>query len=178
MSPMMRILTVVLLAVLLAACAKGTGDLERWVAEIRQRAPEPIDPIPPIQTPEIVAYDAMDLRDPFQITRGASQEEEDAAEDEPGNGLRPDFDRRKEYLEGFPLDTLAMVGTIEIDAAEFALIQDNESVVHRVREGNYLGQNHGLVMDVRPNQVEVRELVQDGRGGWVERRVRVTMAED
>ena len=71
-----------------------------------------------------------------------------------------------------------MVGTLTIDGEQYALIQDNEQVVHRVREGNYMGQNHGLVLSVQPTQVEVRELVQDGRGGWSERQVRVTMAED
>src|SRR5690554_2268685 len=110
MSPMMRSLTIVLLALVLGACARGTGDLQNWVAEVLQRDPDPIDPIPPIRTPEVVAYDAMDLRDPFQATRLPSQEDEEAGEEDTGDGLRPDFDRRKEYLEGFPLDTLAMVG--------------------------------------------------------------------
>lgn len=177
MSLVMRILPLLLPALLLVGCAKGTDDLRDWVSEIRQREPEPIDPIPPIRTPEIVAYDAMDLRDPFQGTRRQSEEDEEVASEE-GGGLRPDPDRRKEYLEGFPLDTLSMVGTIELEGVEYALIQDNENVVHRVREGNYMGQNHGLVTDVRSDQVEVRELVQDGRGGWTERRVRVAMAED
>jgi type IV pilus assembly protein PilP len=71
-----------------------------------------------------------------------------------------------------------MVGTITIDDVQYALIMDNETVVHQVREGNYMGQNHGQVLDVQSNQVEVREIVQDGRGGWVERRVTVAMAED
>ncbi|NBB93878.1 MAG: pilus assembly protein PilP [Gammaproteobacteria bacterium] len=178
MSQMMRTLALLLPALLLVACTKGTDDLRDWVSEMSQREPEPIEPIPPIRTPEVVAYDAMDLRDPFQAVRQQTEEEDEEVASEEGEGLRPDPNRRKEYLEGFPLDTLEMVGTIEVDGTQFALIQDNERVVHRVREGNYMGQNHGLVMSVQSNQVEVRELVQDGRGGWSERRVRVTMAED
>ncbi len=176
MSVMMRSLSVLMLALVLVGCEKGTEDLRDWTAEVRQREPEPIDPIPPVRTPEVVSYEAMDARDPFQLVGRSSEEEEEIAGD--GEGLRPDPDRRKEYLEEFPLDTLEMVGTLEIDENQYALIQDNENVVHRVRDGNYMGQNHGLVLDVQPGHVEVRELVQDGRGGWVERRVRVTMAED
>lgn len=177
MSMIMRSLSVLGLALVLVGCQKGTGDLREWTAQVRDRPPDPIEPIPPIRTPEVVSYDAMDLRDPFQASRaGADEEEEEVASE--GGGLRPDPDRRKEYLEGFPLDTLEMVGTLTMDGVEYALIQDNEKVVHRVREGNYMGQNHGLVMDVQSSQVEVRELVQDGRGGWTERRVRVAMAED
>lgn len=177
MSLMMRSLSILLLALLLVGCQKGTQDLREWTADVLEREPDPIDPIPPIETPEVVAYEAMDLRDPFHRASRESEDEDEEVASE-GGGLRPDPDRRKEYLEGFPLDTLEMVGTLTIDGEEYALIQDNEQVVHRVREGNYMGQNHGLVLSVQPTQVEVRELVQDGRGGWSERRVRVTMAED
>lgn len=175
---MMRSLSILALALLLVGCQKGTEDLREWTAQVRDREPEPIEPIPPIRTPEVVSYEAMDLRDPFHATRQGAEEDEEEVAGEEGGGLRPDPDRRKEYLEGFPLDTLEMVGTLTIDGVQYALIQDNENVVHRVREGNYMGQNHGLVLEVQPNQVEVRELVQDGRGGWSERRVRVAMAED
>src|SRR5699024_5758070 len=159
-------------------CQRGTGDLEDWTAQVRAREPDPIEPIPPIRTPEPVTYDAMGLRDPFQPARSESEDEEEISEEarEEGGGQRPDPKRRKEYLESFPLDTLAMVGTLTMEGVQYALIEDNEEVVHRVREGNYMGQNHGLVTDISASRVEVRELVQDGRGGWSERRVRVTMA--
>ncbi len=178
MSLMMRSLSVLALALLLVGCQKGTADLQEWTRQVRDREPEPIEAIPPIRTAEVVSYEAMELRDPFQVAGRTTQEEEEQVAEEEGGGLRPDPDRRKEYLEGFPLDTLEMVGTLTIDGVEYALIQDNERVVHRVREGNYMGQNHGLVLDVQSGYVEVRELVQDGRGGWIERRVRVAMAED
>lgn len=176
MGTLIRIVALAVLAVmLLSGCARGTGDLEDWVAEVRQQPSEPIEPIPPVRTPEIVNYQAMDLRDPFSARGGRDEDEEVAAGE--GDGLRPDPDRRREYLEGFPLDTLDMVGTIEIEDEVYALIRDNENVVHRVREGNYMGQNHGKVLDVQPDRVEIRELVQDGRGGYAERRTRVAMAE-
>lgn len=172
---MRTILIVGLSMLLLAACERGTQDLRRWVAEVKQRTPEPIEPIPPIRTAEVVAYDAMDLRDPFRAAPPRSADE--VAEGE-GEGLRPDPDRQREYLEEFPLDTLDMVGTLVIEETEYALVRDNENVVHRVREGNYMGQNHGLVTAVHADRVEVRELVQDGRGGWMERRTRLAMAEE
>ncbi len=166
-------LTMVIVALVLAACARGTGDLEQWVAEVRQQPPEPIEPIEPIRPAEVVAYEAEGLRDPFRA-RSPRQEEDDLAVDA---SLRPDPDRRREYLEGFPLDTLAMVGTLELEGDLYALIRDNENVVHRVTEGNHMGQNYGEILEVRPDRVELRELVQDGRGGWTERRARVALAE-
>ncbi|HMA98205.1 MAG TPA: pilus assembly protein PilP [Wenzhouxiangella sp.] len=162
--------------VLLAGCEKGTRDLEQWVAEQRQRPADPIEPIPPVATPEIVVYEAAELRDPFERAF-AQVDEEEVVDDESGSGLRPDPNRRREFLEGFPLDTLRMVGSLEIEGVQYALIQDNESVVHQVSEGNYLGRNHGLVESVGQDLVEVRELVQDGRGDWIERRVQVALGE-
>lgn len=161
---------------LLGGCERGMGDLRSWVEEERQRPGQPIDPIPPVVVAEIVAYEAFDLRDPFQrrLARAEADEEETVVE---GTGPRPDFSRRREYLEGFPLDTLTMVGTLRIDDVDFALIRDNENVIHRVRSGNFLGRNHGQVERVMPGRVELRELVQDGRGGWTERRVQIAMSE-
>lgn len=161
--------------VLLSACERGMSDLQRWVQEERQRPGEPIDPIPPVAPAEVVAYEAFDVRDPFQ--RRPARAEDDEVAVAGTNGLRPDPDRRREFLEGFPLDTLKMVGTIRIEEVDFALIRDNENVVHRVREGNYMGRNHGRVERVAPDRVELRELVQDGRGGWSERRVQIAMGE-
>lgn len=160
---------------LLIACERGTSDLQRWVQEERQRPGEPIDPIPPVAPADIVAYEAHELRDPFQ--RRPSRAEDDPVVAGTGDGIRPDPDRRREFLEGFPIDTLSMVGTINIENIDYALIRDNENVVHRVREGNYMGRNHGLVERVAPGRVELRELVQDGRGGWSERRVQIAMSE-
>ncbi|QOC21856.1 pilus assembly protein PilP [Wenzhouxiangella sp. AB-CW3] len=162
--------------VLLAACARGTGDLEEWVAEVRDRPPEPIDPIEPIRPAEVVSYEADGLRDPFQI-RAQREEEDEDPDEEVTDGLRPDPDRRREYLEGFTLDALEMVGTLEMEDTLYALIRDTENVVHRVTEGNYLGQNHGEILEVRPDRVVLLELVQDGRGDWMERRASVALAE-
>ncbi|NDY96007.1 pilus assembly protein PilP [Wenzhouxiangella limi] len=164
-----------MVVVFVTACDRDARDLRLWVAEESQRPGEPIDPIPPVETAEVVAYEADNLRDPFQ--RQAARAEDDVTDVGTGDGPRPDPDRRREFLEGFPLDTLAMVGTLRIDGVDYALIRDNENVVHRITEGNYLGRNHGLVERVTASRVELRELVQDGRGGWSERRVQIAMDE-
>ena len=170
-----QIALMVLVAVALPACDRGMNDLQRWVEEERQRPGEPIEPIPPVATAEVVSYEAFDLRDPFQ--RQPSRAEEDLVEAGVGTGPRPDPDRRREFLEGFPLDTLNMVGTLRMDDIDYALIRDNENVVHRVSEGNFLGRNHGRIERVLSTRVELRELVQDGRGGWSERRVQIAMGD-
>lgn len=157
-----------------AGCSSDKGDLEQWVAETLARPPGPIEPIPQIVTPEPVVYDAYELRDPFM--RGQTQPEE-SLEVAGDSGPRPDPNRRRQYLERFPLDSLDMVGTIEIDDRSFGLVSDVEGTIHRVREGNYLGQNHGRILRVTPVAIELMELVPDGAGGWMEREAQLTLTE-
>ena len=164
-----------LAAVMTTACERGTRDLERWVDDTLRTPGGEIEPIPPVVTPEIVTYQAYDLRDPFQ--RRMARTEEDVGEGPIGDGVRPDPDRSREFLESFPLDTLTMVGTLELDGVNYALMRDLENVVHRVSEGNYMGTNHGRVVRVRADRVDLVELFEDARGGWVERRTQVVMAE-
>lgn len=174
-----RLLWVAIAAlVLTTGCERDTRDLQQWVQQTLRTPGGDIEPIPPIRSPESVVYDAFDLRDPFQ--RRVARAEEAAAEEtaEGISGVRPDPDRPREFLEGFPLDTLNMVGTLEMGGVNFALIRDTERVVHRVAEGAYMGSNHGRVTRVRDDRIELVELFEDPRGGWVERRTQVMLTEN
>ena len=136
------------LVLLLTGCGRSItstpGDapnLEKWVAEVKARPAPPLEPLPVMQQFETFEYTAHDLRDPFSLPKQA--EESTATQ-----GPRPDPDRRKEYLESFPLDGLDMVGTLGSGDEQVALVVDPESVVHRIVVGNYLGQNEGRVTGI------------------------------
>ncbi|MFN2333110.1 MAG: pilus assembly protein PilP [Wenzhouxiangellaceae bacterium] len=160
--------------VLLVACGSDKQNLEQWVAEVRSRPPANIEPIPSINTPEPVIYDAYELRDPFIRQQQAEQA---LASSSASDGPQPDPDRRREFLEQFPLDTLSMVGTITIDQQTFGLVSDAEDTIHRVQAGNYLGQNHGRILQITPVLIEVMELVPDGTDGWMEREARIALPD-
>ncbi len=162
-----RAFCAVLLLAVAAGCSRDItstpGDapnLEKWVADVRARPAEPLDPLPVMQQFETFEYSAQGLRDPFS----------DAwANPEGGSSLRPDPNRRKEPLEAFPLDSLDMVGTIGKGAGMVALVMGPDKVTYRVRPGVYLGQSDGRVTGVREDGIELIELVPDGAGGWLER---------
>ena len=63
-------------------------------------------------------------------------------------GVRPDARRNREFLEGFSLDTLKMVGTLHLGGRIYGLVQTKDGLIHRVALGNYVGQNDGKVSDV------------------------------
>ena len=159
--------------ILLAGCTGGKQDLEQWVQQPLARPPGEVEPLPQVQTPEPVVYDANDLRDPFMRARPDAEEVASS-----GDGPRPDPDRRREYLERFPLDALEMVGTIALGDQTFGLISDPDDTIHRVSEGNYLGQNHGRILQITPVAIEVMELVPDGAEGWMEREASIALPED
>lgn len=146
----------------LVACAPGMTDLQNYVADVKQRPAPPLEPLPVMKQFETFVYSAQDLRDPFS----APIAQTDLSRTD---GPRPDPNRRKEVLEGFPLDGLDMVGTLGEGDAQLALVMDPSRVVHRVRVGNYLGQSDGRIVAIREDGIEIVELVPDGSGGWLER---------
>ncbi|MDC8014741.1 pilus assembly protein PilP [Tahibacter soli] len=163
--------SVVLAALVLTGCTAGRRDLEDWVAAEKAKKGAPIEPLPTVKTFETFEYKDQEMRDPF------SPSAEEARDDSIGTGPRPDDGRVKEALESFPLDGLAMVGTIGVGDALEGLVKDPDGVVHRVHQGNYLGQNYGKITLIAEDRVEVVELVPNGAGGWMERQASIALGD-
>jgi len=158
-------LNMLFLAVFLTACSSGQDDLDRYIADVKARPAAPIPPIPAVRTYTPYEYDGLEGRDPFR--RSTSDGAEEVAAQSNTGGPRPDFQRTREYLERFELDTLTMVGTFYKDSSEWALIRDPDGVIHRVSVGNYLGKNHGKVGLIDQDEVQLSEFISDGAGGWI-----------
>lgn len=166
-----RCVLAVLTLALLAGCDAGVGELEQWVAQEKSKRGAPLPPPPVLKTFENFEYTAQDLRDPFAA--GVSEE----AEQEQANGPRPDQNRVREPLELYPLDGLRMVGTLGLTGSAEGLLKDPEGVIHRVRTGNYLGQNYGRITAIGEDHIEVVELIPNGTGGWMERQASISLAD-
>ena len=161
------------LVLLTAGCGqRDMADLEAFVAEVRARPPTPIDPIPQITQAETFLYVAEDRRDPFEPTEEIEDVLAAKVEEE---GPRPDPNRRKEELEAFPLDTLKMVGTLDQKGERWALVRTPDGTVHRVRVGNYLGQNDGRIVAIEEEHISLVELIPNGRGGYIERQASLAL---
>ena len=152
---------------LLFACNEGQDNLNRYIAEVKARPAAPIPPIPAVQTYTPYVYEGLSGRDPFRMS--TSEGADEAVVGSTGDGPRPDLQRTREYLERFELDTLTMVGTFSKESSHWVLIRDPDRVVHRVAVGNYMGKNHGKVVLIEPDEVELTEFIADGAGGWLVR---------
>jgi type IV pilus assembly protein PilP len=160
---MRRWLTIAAGAVVaLAGCGgESHQDLRVWMAAQGANVKGKLDPLPQMKPYEPFAYNACDVHDPFkprkiEPQKGASK-------------LAPDLARRKEPLESYPLESLNMVGTLEKGRAVYALVRTPDRDLYQVRQGNYLGQNYGVITGVSDAEIKLKELVQDGAGDWTER---------
>jgi type IV pilus assembly protein PilP len=161
---MSRAAAICLCATLVLGACGGNGhpDLDAWMKDQGKTAKGKLDPLPQIKPYDPFTYNAFDLPDPFkprkiEPTKGG------------GSKLAPDFTRRKEPLESFPLESLSMVGTLAKNKTTYALVRTPEKDVYQVRSGNYLGQNYGVIIEVGDSELKLKELLQDGAGDWTER---------
>lgn len=159
----------VCLASLLAACTSGDGfsDLDKFMADTRAKPRGHVEPLPEFKAYEAFSYSAADRRAPFEPPMDVQLT---MVNEQPVSEVEPDLDRPREVLENFSMNELEMVGTLESkDGVMYALVKDGAGVVHRVRKGNYMGQNYGRIAGISETRIELIEIVPNGRGGWVER---------
>lgn len=159
---------------LLSGCGVSNDfdDLRRYMDEVRAKPKGTIEPLPAFLPYEAFTYSAASLRHPFQPPMKI-----DLAQRQKGSkDIQPDETRVKQFLEGFNIENFIMVGTLTNDAGKYALIRGGEGV-HRVKVGDYLGRNHGRIVEVSEAEVNVLEIVPDGEGGWLERPRSLTLKE-
>ena len=53
-----------------------------------------------------------------------------------------------------------------------------DKTLYRVKKGNYMGQNFGLITDVTESEIKLKEIVQDSAGDWAERQSVLPLLEE
>ena len=164
----MKVIIALLLVASISGCSSGSdiSDLKRFVDDVLSQPRGRIKPIPVFKPYEFFNYSAAGLRSPFELPVIIDEQ----VPIERADNVSPDFDRPKEHLEQFGFGELSMVGTMKgVDGALWALVKDGNGGVVRIKEGQYMGQNHGKVMSISEYRISVVEIVPNGLGGWIER---------
>ena len=174
---MIRILTTMLICVIVVGCnkPKGTSDLESFTNNaFKNHVPE-VEPLPPLRPTAVFIYTASDQVDPFNTRNLRIQ---DTADDTQAGGEEgPDLTRRKEPLEAYPIDALKLVGTMNQNGIDWAIVNAPDQTVHRVTEGNYMGRNHGEITRIKGNRMRVVELVRNPVGKWEKKPADLVLVE-
>jgi type IV pilus assembly protein PilP len=152
----------------LSACSgDGFDDLKQFVNQSGEGLRGKIEPLPEIKAYESFAYNAFDLPDPFKPRKLQPGQ---------GGGLQPDLKRNKEELEKYPLENLKMVGFLEQNKVRFGLIKTSDGTLHRVKIGEHMGQNFGMITKITDKEIVMTEIVQDSTGNWTEQNTSINLA--
>jgi type IV pilus assembly protein PilP len=162
------LLSIALTTMVAAGCGGGQSDLQQWIEMTKKKPGGRIEPLRDVKPYETFVYSEARMRSPFQ-PQGPSSANGAA-------GVRPSSRRNREFLEGFSLDTLKMVGTFKVNGNFYGLVQSKDGLVHKVQPGNYLGQNDGKVTEITGGKISLVEIIPDGLGGYVERPASLALA--
>ena len=169
----LRVATFTAFALSLSACTYDSADLRDYVAEVKSRPGGPLGEIPRFPRPKPIPP-ISHKTDPFESF--LADELDNTTKPVPPENL-PWPPRNREELERFSLDSLRMVGSLEQQDQQWGLVKDPGGVIHRVKVGNFMGRNHGKILDVSDLRIHLLEKVPDGRGSWEERQAELALSD-
>lgn len=155
----------------LAGCTQDEfSDLRAFMAQTGAGSQQALEPLPPVKPAEVFDYLPGDTPDPFKPRSLKASKG--------GGAFQPDLTRPKDPLEEFPMDDLVMIGTITKAGQISALVKvKSRGTLYRIKKGEHMGQNFGLVIDINESSIEIRETVQDGVGDWTETKATLALQE-
>lgn len=162
----------------LSGCGpSGEDELRLWMADQRANTKPNVTPLtePKKFIPEPYAQEGA--VEPFSQAKLTQALRRDSAQVASNAALiAPEMTRRKEPLEAFPLDSMAMVGSINKQGAPVALLKI-DNLIYQVKVGNYIGQNYGKILQITETSIQLREIAQDATGDWIERSASLDLQE-
>ncbi|RZI84134.1 MAG: pilus assembly protein PilP [Rubrivivax sp.] len=150
----------------LAGCGGDMDELRQWMEQQRKEAKPSVTPLLPPKKFLPQPYEAVAGTDPFSSQKLSVAIRQEAAQ--PNSLLTAEINRRKEPLEAYPLDSMAMVGSLTRESRRYALMRV-DNLLYQVKAGDYIGQNFGRIIKISETEITLREVVQDAAGEWIER---------
>jgi len=151
---------------LLAGCSSDQDELRMWMEQQQREIKPSVTALEPPKQFLPEAYAGLVGVEPFSEQKLGSPATTLAGQ--PNPVLASEMRRRKEPLEAYPLDTMNMVGSVRKEGRQFALLRV-DNLLHYVKSGDYIGQDYGRITNISETGIQVREIVQDAAGEWVER---------
>jgi type IV pilus assembly protein PilP len=170
-------LLLVSIALLGGCTGSGEDEVRQWISEERAQAKPRVTPLaePKQFKPEAYAADAqLEPFNPLKLTQALRRDSAQLASN--AALIAPEMARRKEPLEAHPLDTIKMVGSLQKKGQPAALVTVGK-LLYQVTAGQYLGQNYGRITSINETAIQLREIVQDATGDWIERTTSLELQE-
>ena len=163
-------------SIVLSGCIdRDKSDLESFVQDVLATKASRIEELRPVEPYEPYTYGSTEGPDPFEPFYKEAKAPP-IGDDKNRTGPQPNFDRNREELEAHSLDTLRMMGTVELNSELWGIVRSPDGTIHRVQVGNYIGRNHGKIIGISEESIDLNEIVEDGRGGYQERAAALALA--
>lgn len=168
-------LFVAAVSMLISGCSSNdNSDLTQKLNEIKARPAGKIPGLPVFKRYEKYLYSASAEQDPFKYIGGSTE----PVPDDGGKAPAAPEIRNPEALEEYPLDTLRYVGQMAMEGRDWAIITSPDMIVHRVKAGNYLGQNYGKIVAIQEDKILITEKTfDDFLNKWIERDAALSLSE-
>ena len=163
---MMHVLAGAVGAAMLVGCAGDQDELQAWMEQQKREVRPSITPLDPPKKFDPQSYVAANGVEPFSAQKLTVALKQEAKQ--PNSLIAGELNRRREPLEAYPLDNMSMVGSVARDGRQFALLKVDQ-LLYQVKVGDYVGQNYGRITKISETEVDLREIVQDAAGEWIER---------
>ena len=160
----------------LSGCLGAQEDLRTWMREERAKVRPRVEPISEPKRFEPQRYTEGEAVEPFNNVKLTQALRRDGAQQGQSDLLASELNRRKEPLEAHPLDTMALVGSLDRNGQRVGLVRVDK-LLYQVRVGNHLGQNYGRITRIDETELDLREIVQDAAGEWIERPATLKLQE-
>jgi len=171
----MRLIVPALLVTLLASgCNADQEELSQWMDQQRRSVKPNVEPLAPPKRFDPEPYAMVHSVEPFSNQKLAVALRQESRQ--PNSMLAAEQNRRKEPLEAYPLDAMAMVGSVERSGRRYALLRVDK-LLYQVKVGDYMGQNYGKITKITETDIALREIVQDAAGEWIERPTTLELQE-
>lgn len=162
---MQKISLSLMLGLMLVGCDSRIDAVNEQMANIRNQPPLPIEPAPVFPPVPTFNYAAHQLKSPFLPSSLAAE-----LKIMSGKRVYPNLSRQLQPLESYAIESLNMKGSMRSQSGQIlALIQTPDGEIERIQRGSYMGMNHGRVINITPTQIDLVEIIPDGREGYVER---------
>ena len=162
---MQKISLSLMLGLMLVGCDSRIDAVNEQMANIRNQPPLPIEPAPVFPPVPTFNYAAHQLKSPFLPSSLAAE-----LKIMSGKRVYPNLSRQLQPLESYAIESLNMKGSMRSQSGQIlALIQTPDGEIERIQRGSYMGVNHGRVINITPTQIDLVEIIPDGREGYVER---------
>ena len=156
----------------LAGCNADTDELVQWMEQQHKEVRPSVPPVYPPKKFDPQAYLGMNGVEPF----GSQKLVPAGGSSQASSAMLKARAHDPQELESYPLDSMAMVGTLIQGGHTVALLMvDNR--LHNVKVGDWIGQNSGKIIKITEKEITVNEIVQDAVGETVERNSTLQLQE-